>query len=83
MDPRRQPENQARPARNADQKRLAGGLGTELSALFPKHGPDFVLESPFDLPAKAAGLRPADSRGRLSPHESPRRPSRSRRKKRA
>jgi len=55
-----------------------GGLGTELSALFPKGGPDFVIESPFDLPQKAAGLRPADSRGRLSPHKS----SRSRRKKR-
>jgi hypothetical protein len=50
------------------------GLGTELAALFPKHGPDFVLQSPFDLPAKAAELRPADSRGRLSPHKSSRKP---------
>jgi hypothetical protein len=57
-----------------------GGLGTEIAALFPKHGPDFVIESPL----KAAGLRPADSRGRLSPHKpSPRKYSRSRRKKRA
>jgi len=55
------------------------GLGTELTALFPKHGLDFAIESPFERPAKAAGLRPADSRGRLSPQK----PSRSRRKKRA
>jgi hypothetical protein len=64
-----------------------GRLGTELAALFPKHGPDFVIpelrgytiESPFEPSPKAAGLRPADSRGRLSPHKS----SRGRRKKRA
>jgi hypothetical protein len=61
-----------------------GGLGTEIAALFPKHGPDFVIESPFEPSSKAAGLHPADSRGRLSPHKpSPRKYSRSRRKKRA
>ena len=66
---------------------LEGGLGTELSALFRKCWLDapiselrgFTLESPFESPKKAAGLRPADSRGRISPHK----PSRSRRKKRA
>jgi hypothetical protein len=56
-----------------------GGLGTELAALFSGHGLDAPLESPFGPPKKAAGLRSADSRGRLSPHK----PSRSRRKKRA
>jgi hypothetical protein len=56
-----------------------GGLGTDIAALFPKHGPGLVLESPFDPPCKAAGLRPADSRGRLSPHK----PSSRRGKKRA
>jgi hypothetical protein len=56
-----------------------GGLGTEIALLFSKHGLDVVLESPFDPPTKAAGLRPADSRGRLSSHT----PSRSRGKKRA
>ena len=56
-----------------------GGLGTEIAALFSKHGLDFVLESPFDPSPKTAGLRPADSRGRQSPRKS----SRSRRKKRA
>ena len=58
-----------------------GGLGTEIAALFSKHGlkrGNFALESRSD-PPKAAGLRPADSRGRLSPHK----PSRNRRKKRA
>lgn len=54
-----------------------GGLGTEIAALFCKHGLDVALASPFDPPPKAARRRPADSRGQLSPHE----PSRSRRKK--
>ena len=58
-----------------------GGLGTELAALFSKHGLDVALESPFD-PQPVAGLRPADSRGRL-PRKSSRKTSRSRRKKRA
>jgi hypothetical protein len=71
-----------------------GGLGTELAALFPKHGLDFTIpelrfamQDPFEKPKKAAGLRPADSRGRLSPHKHslPKSPksSSSRRKKRA
>jgi hypothetical protein len=55
------------------------GLGTEISAIFSKHGLDVALESPFDLPQKTVGLRPASSRGQPSP----RKPSRSRRKKRA
>jgi hypothetical protein len=67
-----------------------GGLGTEIAALFRGHGLEhpipqlkITIESPFDPPKKTAGLRPADSRGRLSPHKFSRKPSRSRRKKRA
>lgn len=56
-----------------------GGLGTEIAALFPKNGPDFVapelrftMQNPFEpLPKRA--------RGRPPQHK----PSRSRRKKRA
>jgi hypothetical protein len=65
------------------------GLGTEISAIFSKHGLDapipelrgFTIQNPFESspPKKAAGLRLPDSRGRLSPHK----PSRIRRKKRA
>jgi hypothetical protein len=69
----------AKPARD-----MRRGLGTEISAIFSKHGLDVALESPFDPPKKAAGLRRVDSRGRLAPHKSPpHEPSRSRRKKRA
>ena len=64
----------AKPARD-----MRRGLGTEISAIFSKHGLDVALESPFDLPQKTVGLRPASSRGQTSP----RKPSRSRRKKRA
>jgi hypothetical protein len=64
-----------------------GGLGTEIAALFRGHGLEhpipqlkITIESPFaPSPKKSSGLRPADSRGRLSPHK----PSRGRRKKRA
>ncbi len=64
-----------------------GGLGTEISALFSKHSLDvpipelrgFTIQNPFKSPPKkAARLRPADSRGRRSPHK----PSRKPRKKR-
>jgi hypothetical protein len=79
-------ENDISPS--ADPVDHRGGLGTELSALFSKHGLDapipelrgFTIQNPFETSRKtAAGLRPADSRGRLSP----RKPSRSRRSKRA
>jgi hypothetical protein len=69
-------ENKASLAEPAADDRAA--LGTEIAALFSKHGLDVVLASPFDPPPKAARRRPADSRGRPSPHK----PSRSRRKKR-
>jgi hypothetical protein len=68
------------PAKSAADNR--GGLGTELAALFAGHGLDAPLESPFDPPKKAAGLRPADSRGRLSPHKpSPKALSKARKKR--
>ncbi len=55
-----------------------GGLGTELAAVFPKHGRNFAIESAFESLPNAAGLRPADSRGRLSLHKSSRKPRRKR-----
>jgi antitoxin FitA len=33
-----------RAAVHKDERAAAGGLGTKLSALFPKSGPDFVIE---------------------------------------
>jgi plasmid stability protein len=33
-----------RAAVHKEEKAVAGGLGTKLSALFPKSGPDFVIE---------------------------------------
>jgi hypothetical protein len=68
------------PAKIAAENR--GGLGTELAALFAGHGLDAPLESPFDPPKKATGLRPADSRGRLSPNKPARKPPSKPRKKR-
>jgi hypothetical protein len=81
-------EKKAQSPRAAVSQVLSGGLGTEISKLFSKHGLDvpipelrgFTIQNPFESsPPKAAGLRPADSRGRLSPHK----PSRKPRKKRA
>ena len=34
----------------------AGGLGTELAALFPKSGPDFKIEELHDLKIKPPGF---------------------------
>jgi hypothetical protein len=56
-----------------------GGLGTEIAAIFSKHGLDspipelrFAVQNPFEADdmEKSAGRRRTDSRGRLSPHES-------------
>ncbi len=67
-----------------------GGLGTEIASLFPKHGLDFsipelrfTIQNPFESPKRAAQLRAADGRGRLSPHKPSPKSSSSRRKKRA
>lgn len=53
-----------------------GGFGSEIAALFSKHGLDspipelrgFTIQIPFESsPKKATKPRPADTRGRLSP----------------
>lgn len=65
-----------------------GGLGTEISALFSKHGLDapipelrgFTIQNPFEsAPKKAARVRPAGSQRRGSSGKA----SRIRRKKRS